>query len=147
MLKSDIGDTPLNFIKRFFTGMKQDSPISDPVEVKSAPSEQNVTSTSTTAIPEPAKANGNFSDEPAPPRTVLHAPALKDSLFPESSEDILINAQPSQTGDQCLFTVNRVLINIAPGTLTALKVLQSLPLRKLFSRWMMLRPYWFASRQ
>ena len=95
----------MNFIKRFFTGMKQDGPISDPAEVKSAPSEQNVTSTSTTATPEPAKANENFSDEPPPPRTVLHAHALKDSLFPESSEEILIKAQPSQTGDLCLFTV------------------------------------------
>ena len=101
----------MNFIKRFFTGMKQDSPISDPAEVKSAPSEQNVTSTSTTATPEPAKANENFSDEPPAPRTVLHARVLKDSLFPKSSEDILIKAQPSQTGDQCLFTVNRVLMN------------------------------------
>jgi len=101
----------LNFIKRFFTGMKQDGPISEPAEVKSAPSEQSVTSTSITATPEPAKANENFSDEPPPPRTVLHAHALKDSLFPESSEEILIKAQPSQTGDQCLFTVNRVLMN------------------------------------
>ena len=101
----------MNFIKRFFTGMKENSPISDPAEVKSAPSGQNLTNTSTTVTSEPVKANENFSDEPPPPRTVLHAPALKDSLFPERSEDILIKAQPSQTGDQCLFTVNRVLMN------------------------------------
>ena len=110
-MKSDIGDTPLNFIKRFFTGMKQDGPISDHAEIKNDPSEQNVTSTATPVTPEPAKANENFSNEPPAPRTVLHAPALKDSLFPESSKDILIKAQPSQTGDQCLFTVNRVLMN------------------------------------
>lgn len=101
----------MNFIKRFFTGMKEKDSVSGPAEVGNTPSEPNATSASQPAAPEPATTNENFSDAPPAPRTVLHAPVLKENLFPESSEEILIKAQPSATGDQCLFTVNRVLMN------------------------------------
>ena len=89
--------------------MKQED--SDYAAAKNVSPSQNATSASSTVAPEQAKNNENFSDEPPAPRTILHAPVLKGTLFPESSEDILIKAQPSQTGDQCLFTVNRVLMN------------------------------------
>jgi len=101
----------LNFIKRFFSGMKQEDEVSEPVKVEAPVSE--------TAVSEPiaSEPTGNgdaveerFSDEPPAPRTVLHAPAVKQGLFPESSDEILIKAQPSPTGDQCMFTVNRVLM-------------------------------------
>lgn len=41
-------------------------------------------------------------------RRVIQAPAIEEDLFPESSE-VLIKAQPSPTGDQCLFRTNRSL--------------------------------------
>jgi Fe-S cluster biogenesis protein NfuA len=96
----------LNFIKRFFSGMKQD--VSDPVEVvepadsaeqQTAPSEKDT-----------ATAEERFSDAPPAPRTVLHAKVLTENLFPKDSEGILIKAQPSPTGDQCMFTVNQLLM-------------------------------------
>ena len=77
----------MNFIKRFFTGIKQEGPISDPTVDENIALEQNMKSSSTTVTPEPAKASDNFSDEPPPPRTVMHASVLKESLFPESSVD------------------------------------------------------------
>lgn len=42
-------------------------------------------------------------------RTVIQAPVLVESL--QSSEDILIKAQPTINGDQCLFMVNRPLFD------------------------------------
>jgi Fe-S cluster biogenesis protein NfuA len=101
----------LNFIKRFFSGKKQEDEVSEPVKVE--------VPVSKTAVSEPIASEPTenedaveerFSDEPPAPRTVLHAPAVKQGLFPESSDEILIKAQPSPTGDQCMFTVNRVLM-------------------------------------
>jgi Fe-S cluster biogenesis protein NfuA len=43
-------------------------------------------------------------------RRVLQVPVISESTFPESSGEILIKAQPSPTGDQCLFNVNRSLM-------------------------------------
>jgi len=88
--------------------MKQEDSVSEPVEV--AKPVQSATSTSPTAPTEPNAAEQRFSDEPPAPRTVLHAPVLKEGVFPENSEEILIKAQPSPTGDQCMFTVNRDLM-------------------------------------
>lgn len=42
-------------------------------------------------------------------RRVIQAPVIDGDLFPESQE-ILIKAQPSPTGDQCLFRINRNLL-------------------------------------
>ncbi len=42
-------------------------------------------------------------------RKVIQAPAIESNVFPESP-DVLIKAQPSPSGDQCLFRVNRDLL-------------------------------------
>lgn len=98
----------MNFIKRFFSGMKKEDSVSEPVEVVKPV--QSTTSKSPTAIKDANAAEERFSDEPPAPRTVLHAPVIKEGIFPQNSEDILIKAQPSPTGDQCMFTVNRDLM-------------------------------------
>ena len=103
----------LNFIKRFFSGMKQKDSVSEPVEVVKPSSEQKTTSTTSTVTTESNAAKERFSDAPPAPRVVLHAPVINESIFPAESEDILIKAQPSQTGDQCMFTVNRALMKDA----------------------------------
>ena len=101
----------MNFIKRFFSGMKQKDSVSEPVEVVKPIAEQKTESaTSSTVSAEPAAAEERFADAPPAPRVVVHAPVLNENIFPADSEDILIKAQPSQTGDQCMFTVNRVLM-------------------------------------
>jgi len=103
----------LNFIKRFFSGMKQKDSVSKPVEVVKLSSEQKTTNTASTVTTESNSAKERFSDAPPAPRVVLHAPVINESIFPAESEDILIKAQPSQTGDQCMFTVNRALMKDA----------------------------------
>jgi len=101
----------LNFIKRFFSGMKQKDSVSEPVEaVKPVPEQKTKSITSSTVSAEPDAAEERFADAPPAPRVVIHAPVLNENIFPAESEDILIKAQPSQTGDQCMFTVNRVLM-------------------------------------
>ena len=101
----------MNFIKRFFSGMKQKDSISEPVEIVKPVAEQKTKSTtSSTVSAEPDAAEERFADAPPAPRVVLHAPVLNENIFPAESEDILIKAQPSQTGDQCMFTVNQVLM-------------------------------------
>ncbi|MEK9629277.1 MAG: NifU family protein [Nitrospinota bacterium] len=88
--------------------MKQEESVSEPVKPVESVSEKIEPNPS--PAPEPTESATAFSDAPPAPRTVIHAPALKDSVFPEESEQILIKAQPSPTGDQCMFTVNRVLM-------------------------------------
>ena len=96
----------MNFIKRFFSGMKQETEVPEPAK---APA-QATTNVPATGSAEATAGEERFSDEPPTPRTVLHAPSAKQSLFPENSDEILIKAQPSPTGDQCMFTVNRELM-------------------------------------
>ena len=43
-------------------------------------------------------------------RRVIEAPVMKEALFPEEAEEVLVKAQPSLTGDQCVFMVNRALL-------------------------------------
>ena len=44
-------------------------------------------------------------------RRVIRAPVVSNDLFPpDDPEKVLIRAQPSTTGDQCLFMVNRPLL-------------------------------------
>jgi len=93
--------------------MKQKDSVSEPVEVVKPSSEQKTTSTTSTVTTESNAAKERFSDAPPAPRVVLHAPVISESIFPAESEDILIKAQPSQTGDQCMFTVNRALMKDA----------------------------------
>jgi len=96
-----IGDNPLNFIKKIFTGMKRDAESESPVVVEEQqPVEEEA------GAPEP-ETNPGFPDV----RRVLQIPAISESIFPENSPAVLIKAKPSPTGDQCLFTVNRPLMN------------------------------------
>lgn len=100
----------MNFIKRLFTGLKQeadtpvvmvDSPVAEEAEnplVEDAPVVEEAPE------PEPAP---SFPDV----RSVLQISAISESVFPENSDAILIKAQPSSTGDQCLFTANRPLMS------------------------------------
>ena len=47
---------------------------------------------------------------PPPVRRVIQAPILANvAEVPETSEEILIKAKPSATGDQCILQVNRVM--------------------------------------
>ena len=51
-------------------------------------------------------------DPPPAQRTVIQAPVLTtDSAVSEDSAEILITAQPTAQGDQCLFRVNRTLMD------------------------------------
>ncbi len=55
---------------------------------------------------------GNPFSEPEPiVRRVIRVTAVSDNLFPPKDEKILIKAQPSTAGDQCLFMVNRPLFS------------------------------------
>lgn len=97
----------MNFIKRFFTGMKQDVEPKQAMaaeEVEKKPLD-DVTSVEPESPPE-AKEESNFP----PVRSVLQISAISEGIFPENSDEVLIKAQPSPTGDQCLFTVNRSLM-------------------------------------
>ncbi len=93
----------MNFIKRLFTGMKPETEAESQVMEAE---EQPVTEISQSE-PEP-------ETEPAPNfpevRHVLQIPSISEGIFPENSDEILIKAQPSPTGDQCLFTINRPLM-------------------------------------
>ena len=97
----------MNFIKRFFSGMKQEVSESDNLEKVDAQSENSEPNEKLTSEQEVER----FADEPPAPRTVLHAPILSENIFPKESEEVLIKAQPSPTGDQCMFTVNRTLMD------------------------------------
>jgi Fe-S cluster biogenesis protein NfuA len=91
----------LNFIKRIFTGMKQDAePEPSVLEVEKSPVAE---------APQPEPETGDVSNFP-PVRSVLQISSISEGVFPKDSADVLIKAQPSPTGDQCLFTVNRPLM-------------------------------------
>ena len=91
----------MNFIKRIFSGMKQEpeapKEVSVTEEVESSPAAEEASQPETTpSFPEV--------------RRVLQIPVISEGIFPENSDEVLIKAQPSPTGDQCLFTVNRSLM-------------------------------------
>lgn len=99
----------MNFIKRFFTGMKQEveTPMTtdQPEEGATKPEEETGSLTEEAPQPQPEK-----QQESPMVRSVIQAPVLSEELFPENSDEILIKAQPSATGDQCLFNVNRPIM-------------------------------------
>ena len=99
----------MNFIKRFFSGMKQE--VSEPANLVEVDEQPSTSETNVKPTPSSEPNTERFADEPPAPRTVLHAPIFNESIFPEESAEILIKAQPSPTGDQCMFTVNRALMS------------------------------------
>ena len=99
----------MNFIKRFFSGMKPE--VSEPANVVKVDEQPSTSDSNAQPTPSSEPNTERFADEPPVPRTVLHAPVLNESIFPEESSEILIKSQPSPTGDQCMFTVNRALMS------------------------------------
>ena len=93
----------MNFIKRIFTGMKQEP--EEPVIEESSVTEETESSPVAEEAAQP-EAEPSFPDV----RRVLQIPVISEGVFPEGSDEVLIKAQPSPTGDQCLFTVNRSLM-------------------------------------
>ncbi len=97
----------MNFIKRFFTGMKQD------VESEASVGAEDVETSPVAKAPptesEPPAKTEEASSFPTA-RRVLQISSISEGTFPKDSDEILIKAQPSPTGDQCLFTVNRPLM-------------------------------------
>ena len=95
----------MNFIKRFFTGMKQEaepvtSVIAEEVEKSTVVSQPE---------PEPQPETETPSNFPVV-RSVIQISAISEGVFPKDSDEVSIKAQPTPTGDQCLFTVNRPLM-------------------------------------
>ncbi len=100
------GDNPLNFIKRFFSGMKPE------VEAEPSMIVAEVEGAEENPVAEKSLSESQPETEPSFPeaRKVLQISAISEGIFPKDSDEILIKAQPSPTGDQCLFTVNRPLM-------------------------------------
>ncbi len=55
------------------------------------------------------QSDDEFEDMPVM-RRVIEAPMIKEALFPEEASGVLVKAQPSLKGDQCVFMVNRSLL-------------------------------------
>ncbi|MBT3513893.1 MAG: hypothetical protein HOB32_02705 [Nitrospina sp.] len=78
-------------------------PVEEPVSVNTSSEKINRTS-------ESVEDNKPFSEPEPAVRRVIRVPAVADDIFPPNDENnILIKAQPSLSGDQCLFMVNRPL--------------------------------------
>ena len=96
----------MNFIKNFkniFSGRKEEVPVREDAVI-ATDDKSNTTSTE-------VEDEKPFS-QPEPPamRQVIRVAALSDDLFPPDDPDkIFIKAQPTTTGDQCLFMLNRAL--------------------------------------
>lgn len=93
-------------LKNIFAG-------SDSVKEESgnATSAQTPEPVETGPSPEQSPDPGGFSGpDPSLVRRVVKAPVLNDPTTPEDSEEILIKAQPTVMGDQCIFKVNRPLL-------------------------------------
>jgi len=105
----------LNLIKRFFTGMKQEaepesSVMAEEVE-KSTVAEVSQPEPQPEPEPEPQPEPETETPSNFPVvRSVIQISAISEGVFPKDSAEVLIKAQPSPTGDQCLFTVNRPLM-------------------------------------
>ncbi len=93
----------MNFIKRIFTGMKQDAEPDVPMDSSVT---EDIESSPVTEEASQPEATPSFPDV----RRVLQIPVISEGIFPENSDEVLIKAQPSPAGDQCLFTVNRSLM-------------------------------------
>ncbi len=97
----------MNFIKRLFTGMKPDVQTEPSTMVEESEEGNETATVPAKEVPQPEP-----EAEPDAPvgRKVLQIPSISAGLFPEQCDEVLIKAQPSPTGDQCLFTVNRPLM-------------------------------------
>ena len=97
----------MNFIKRIFTGMKQEA------EPESSVMAEEVEKGTVVSQPEPQPQPQPETETPSNfpvVRSVIQISAISEGVFPKDSDEVSIKAQPSPTGDQCLFTVNRPLM-------------------------------------
>ena len=89
----------MNFIKRLFTRVKTET----------EPGAKEVSEKPMGEIVEPQPVEEAETSQVIS-RRILQIPVVSEGIFPEESVEVLIKAQPSPTGDQCLFTVNRQLM-------------------------------------
>ena len=95
----------MNFIKRIFTGMKQEAEPESSVMAE----EVEKSTVAEVSQPEPQPETETPSNFPVV-RSVIQISAISEGVFPKDSDEVSIKAQPTPTGDQCLFTVNRPLM-------------------------------------
>ena len=104
----------INNFKNIFSGKKEDIPTSEPsVNTEDIPTSEISVNTEDKTIATSSELEGDkpFS-QPEPPamRRVIRVPSVSDDLFPPNDPDkVLIKAQPTTAGDQCLFMSNRPL--------------------------------------
>ena len=101
----------MNFIKRIFTGMKQEAEPESSVMAEEV--EKSTVAEVSQPEPEPQPQPQPETETPSNfpvVRSVIQISAISEGVFPKDSAEVLIKAQPSPTGDQCLFTVNRPLM-------------------------------------
>jgi len=110
----------LNKVKTIFSGGEMEKVSTQSTADVSVPIEKNTTeSRQEEVVPSvlPVESVGETIERPSRDeyeekpvvRRVIQAPVIDEELFPESQE-ILIKAQPSPTGDQCMFRINRNLL-------------------------------------
>ena len=76
------------------------------------PAQNNVADDITNITSEPVEENNPFSEPEPVVRRVIRVPEVAGDIFPPVDENkVLIKAQPSANGDQCLFMVNRPLFS------------------------------------
>ena len=78
-------------------------------DVLKEPNQTSVTDDIISTTSETIEEDKPFSEPEPVVRRVLKVQAIENDLFPPSDDKVLIKAQPSTTGDQCLFMVNRPL--------------------------------------
>ena len=90
-------------IKSIFSG--KDVDVEEPVQ-------DNIADDITSITSEPVEEDKPFSEPEPVVRRVVRVPAIEGDIFPPNDENkVLIKAQPSATGDQCLFMLNRPLFS------------------------------------
>ena len=86
--------------------------FSGKVPVVQKPDQDNDTDDITNIISEQVVDDKPFSEPEPVIRQVIRLSSVSDDIFPPQDENkILIKAQPSSTGDQCLFMLNRPLFS------------------------------------
>ena len=78
-------------------------------DVLKEPNQTSVADDIISTTSETIEEDNPFSEPEPVVRRVLKVQAIGNDLFPPSDDKVLIKAQPSTTGDQCLFMVNRPL--------------------------------------
>ena len=80
-------------------------------DVLKEPNQTSVADDIISTTSETIEEDNPFSEPEPVVRRVLKVQSIENDLFPPSNEKVLIKAQPSTTGDQCLFMLNRPLFS------------------------------------